>query len=257
MTRQLLILITLLRCLAIVSPPLIVYGCVEAQRSSWKPTGTATASAIAGVNSKPLSVWTVKYGPEDNPDSITATLYDGGRLVVSGWNAVVMDSLAMRTDDIITLEIQDGVTEIDKIDCYKLKKLKSVTIPRSVTHIAPSAFNGCYDLASISVTLLNTYPPTLTVKEDMYGKSNDEIKERINKISNEHFEIYSKYNNSDKERVINTINKLLRHKITFFVPSHAIRAYSVDRYWEYWRFNDLRCIGIPPKKWTHPHTPPF
>jgi len=140
------------------------------------------ASAAARVREISSLIGIVSYGPENDPDAVTASFYEGGKLVVNGklirtvkhggetaslyegGRLVVSsnggvygngDGLTTLKNDVVTLEIQNGVTGIlsDAFEDYK--NLTLVTIPKSVEYIGACAFRGCEKLATIYVAADN------------------------------------------------------------------------------------------------------
>ena len=95
-------------------------------------------------------------------DKIDWTLYGSGKLVLEGsgnmwhwqsrsapWNSY--------KDQILSVEIMEGITNIGAYAFYYHTNLTSVSIPGSVTHIWKSAFDSCYSLTSIVIPEGVTY----------------------------------------------------------------------------------------------------
>ena len=66
--------------------------------------------------------------------------------------------LFLNGEEVINLEIPNGVTNISEYAFGNCSSLTSVTIPKSVTSIGKSAFYGCYRLHTINC--LNIIPPS-------------------------------------------------------------------------------------------------
>ena len=90
-------------------------------------------------------------------DNLTWTLYDNGKLTISGTGAMTnfssMSSVPwynMRYS-IITVNIEHGVTTIGDLAFYDCGSLTSVTIPDSVTIIGDFAFYDCDGLSGVTI----------------------------------------------------------------------------------------------------------
>lgn len=62
-------------------------------------------------------------------------------------------------EQVISVEIQEGITSIESATFYGCINLTSIEIPSGVTSIGDSAFGGCDDLEN--VTMQPTVPPVL------------------------------------------------------------------------------------------------
>lgn len=96
-------------------------------------------------------------------ENVTWVLDDTGKMTIAGtgpmsncvnlWEAPWADY----RDEILTVEIMDGVTTIGKSAFYYCDKITSVTIPTSVTRIEDAAFHICDALTSIKIPNSVTY----------------------------------------------------------------------------------------------------
>jgi hypothetical protein len=125
-------------------------------------------------------LWTVECGLKDSPDAITVSFYEGGRVVVAGEGTIgpylcsEVDFLSS-VDDIVAIEIQNGITGIRWRAFADLPNLTSVTIPSSVTYIREHAF-AYTNLTSITIlgrnisisdsAFANTNLQSITIPDD-------------------------------------------------------------------------------------------
>ncbi len=87
--------------------------------------------------------------------------YNNGTLTVSGQGAMEdyeygQIPWSFYKNDINALVIEDGVTRIGDYVFCKFEYIPSISIPKSVTSISPSAFNECPAVTSITVASENT-----------------------------------------------------------------------------------------------------
>lgn len=74
------------------------------------------------------------------------------RITIIGREAFISDDdLRPFNDRLISVEISEGVSEIESEAFYRCSRLKEVKIPDTVTYIGDSAFKGCGSLASIRI----------------------------------------------------------------------------------------------------------
>ncbi len=89
--------------------------------------------------------------------NLSWTLEEGGTLTISGngvMNDFILDSTdAWRylSDNIITINIKQGVTSIGNFAFEGCTKVTGVTIPNSVTSIGAGAFAACVELNSVTI----------------------------------------------------------------------------------------------------------
>lgn len=89
-------------------------------------------------------------------DEISWTLYDSGRLYIYGDAAIpnfeqYKSDWSYLEDEIVSVEIEDGVTAIGKYAFYAFGELDEVIIPESVTSIGMGAFAKCKSLKEITI----------------------------------------------------------------------------------------------------------
>ena len=60
-------------------------------------------------------------------------------------------------NDIVEVEVCEGITEIGRCSFYGLKFVKTATIADTVTSINDYAFSGCFSLKSIEIPASVTY----------------------------------------------------------------------------------------------------
>ena len=94
---------------------------------------------------------------EKQNGSVMATLYNGGKMIISGTGAMkeyVSPSdkpYYNKRESITSVEIQQGVTSIGTNIFRGCVNLESIIIPDSVTSIGDYAFRGCSSLISITI----------------------------------------------------------------------------------------------------------
>jgi len=100
-----------------------------------------------------ISQWDISASSED---SVTATLYGDGRLVISGTGE--MQSSFIDTDvwssyreEIKSVIIQEGVKNIGEILFADCTNLSNVELAESVMHIGTQSFAGCGNLTDITI----------------------------------------------------------------------------------------------------------
>ena len=100
------------------------------------------------------ATWTLT-GPENAYTlTISGTGDTNSNIASSQWNDYYQD--------VVTVIIEDGISEIDENLFKGFGKLESITIPNSVTSIGWSAFSGCSKLTSITIPNGVTYINTST-----------------------------------------------------------------------------------------------
>ena len=106
----------------------------------------------AGIIASAAEVESGKCG-----ENVFWSLDDKGVLTISGtgkmydYDSWYSYSPFYQRDDIMSVIIKSGVTNIGECAFYNCTSLKSVTIPSSVTSIGKSAFSGCEKLISVTI----------------------------------------------------------------------------------------------------------
>lgn len=91
---------------------------------------------------------------DDDTSKVTATLYNYGRMVISGTGNMKEHSLTelgIKKNDIKVIEIQQGITNIGKYAFEECTDLEQIIIPNSVINIERDAFYRCISLESIVI----------------------------------------------------------------------------------------------------------
>jgi len=123
----------------------------------------STTEAFAtkfGIGFIPLenAVWEQRSGKCG--DNVTWFVSDKGELIISGSGKMNLRNINSRTniipwveyyDEITSIIIQDGITDICNGSFSGCFNAKSIIIPESVTSIGDSAFYGCRSLTSITI----------------------------------------------------------------------------------------------------------
>ena len=97
-------------------------------------------------------------------------------------------------DDIKTIIISDGVTEIGDDAFYRCTNLNNITIPNSVTKIAGSVFYKCWSLSNITIPV-NVTEIGYAAFQDCKSLSNITIPNGVIKIGNHAFDGCEKLSN--------------------------------------------------------------
>ena len=86
-------------------------------------------------------------------DNLTWTLYSDGRLVITGTGEMTSPNNVFEDckDQVVTVEIAEGITTIGERAFSNCKNLTAVSIPDGVTSIGFLAFSGCENLAEIDI----------------------------------------------------------------------------------------------------------
>ena len=83
-------------------------------------------------------------------DNATYTLDATGLLTISGTGAIAEDAFSYE-ENIVTVDIGNGITSIGNYAFSDCSELTSITIPNSVTSIGNYAFSDCSELTSITI----------------------------------------------------------------------------------------------------------
>ncbi len=125
------------------------------------------AKQYAGSNNISYKIGTMPtdMGPwdisEDGNNSVTATLYEDGKLSITGtgkmknWSSSSNVPWKDKRSQITSIEISNSVTSIGSSAFYNCSSLTTISIPNSVTSIDIHAFSYCSGLTSINVNQNN------------------------------------------------------------------------------------------------------
>jgi hypothetical protein len=101
---------------------------------------------LVGAGNVAAQTWDVG----ETKGAVTATLKKG-TLTIKGKGEIKKSYEWKASENLITnVIIKDGITSIPDIAFHSFKKLRSITIPNSVTSIGKSAFSLCEGLTSIT-----------------------------------------------------------------------------------------------------------
>ena len=124
----------------------------DGDRDSW-----AKISIASGNN--PLLNANISYGSSTYGDNISWNIDENGVLIINGTGAIpdgyisttgnILAPWCDLNDEIVEIEIGDGITSIGAFAFYGLDSLTKVTIPTSITTIGDCVFNGCVLLTDI------------------------------------------------------------------------------------------------------------
>lgn len=85
-------------------------------------------------------------------DSVKATLYQDGKLIISGQGNMASYGNQKWGSNIKTVIIESGVTSIGRDAFYGCSSLTSINIPEGVTSIGDGAFEECINLTNIIIS---------------------------------------------------------------------------------------------------------
>ena len=92
-------------------------------------------------------------GAEGDGTNLIWVLTNDGTLTISGEGEMTLNSsmLSKHADEIQTVVIEEGATNIADDAFYDCRIMTGITIPDSVTSIGYEAFSGCWSLADITI----------------------------------------------------------------------------------------------------------
>lgn len=115
------------------------------------------SASAASAEEIDIVIGTGSCGVETNPYPLTWTFYESGKLIIKGSGAMSDYSLSSWVpwksyrEQIKSVEISDGVTNIGMRAFDLCTELERIHIPDSVTKIADCAFAACYSLEGMKI----------------------------------------------------------------------------------------------------------
>lgn len=108
----------------------------------------ADPNVFAGGACNPFTKWQLTYVDKENSTKLKLTITGNGNMPKYGTgNAPWYEYL----NEIVEIEVGEGVTEIGRCSFYGLKFVTKVTLPEGLVNINEFAFNGCYSLKSVVI----------------------------------------------------------------------------------------------------------
>ena len=163
-----------------------------------------------------------------------------------GWSQYIDDPFGLSQYKLKSVTIPESVTKIGKRAFSKCKSLTSVNIPNSVTEIGNEAFSGCKALTSINI------PNSVTEIGDYAfsgsGLTSITIPESVTEIGNRPFAGCESLKEiilfqTDPSKIEVSINlfgsELPKAQITLYVPKESVIAYQ-----KHWPWS--KCAAIYP-----------
>ena len=115
-------------------------------------------STGSGTNENPYIIYARRVlGSGNCGDDLTWTLYEGGRLVISGtgkmtdWNSSSDVPWSDRAGDIISITLDPGVSSIGNYAFYGCENTKIITIPDGVIKIGDHAFTNATGIERLNI----------------------------------------------------------------------------------------------------------
>lgn len=136
-----------------------IFILLKAQRGETVELGKMTVNVPYTFNGSAETIidsWDISAS---NSDNVSAVLYGDGKLVISGtgkmksWNFLnnLRADWFEQKDNILTIEIQNGVKNIGSSAFYKCTNVSTIQLPNSVENIESYSFHVCSNLNNINI----------------------------------------------------------------------------------------------------------
>lgn len=136
-----------------------IFILLKAQRGETVELGRMTVNVPYTYNGSSETIidsWDISAS---NSDNVSAVLYVDGKLVISGtgkmksWNFLnnLRADWFEQKDNILTIEIQNGVKNIGSSAFYRCTNVSTIQIPNSVENIESYSFHECSNLNNINI----------------------------------------------------------------------------------------------------------
>lgn len=107
------------------------------------------------ANAEQVESWNISG---DSNSNVTATLYNDGKLIISGngkmkdYNYIEQEyDIPYINKDIFEVEIENGITSIGRYSFFKCSKIKKINILANIEQIEDGAFEHCESLEEINL----------------------------------------------------------------------------------------------------------